>query len=858
MDRLPYDACRETYAALGFEFNGPEQSAPVLTQDRFPCIFGGERSGKSYAAEKILLPHVLALPYAKPDSFFLPSGKPRFDPRIHKPHNPHFVLYGPTYTESRIEFEYLEEDLRRLGKLIEGKTSKPKDGAWMLVTQEGVVVQTLSTEIVDSIRAINPEGVLVTEAGGHQKAAIDRIRGRVAATKGFIVYVGCLRGDSLVATSKGLLSLEEFGWVESPVGATVRGQKGFGTVEQWHHNGVFPTKRVKFAYGLELEGTLNHKVLVRSTTGGTGGLRWKQLDELAVGDRAAISLDVGLFGNNHLPLDDAYLAGLYLGDGCCEVLKGTASRGPTRKSHGRVTITCGPDETETQAFLAARGFIPQGAYHWRSSHASNAIYRAGVDLSWKAGDKELPLFIRMAERGTVAAFLSGLFDADGCAQKEGHITLSSKSRRLLEQVQSMLLNFGLLAGIAEKNQRASLGGRPMQDYAGFTLTLSAGAEFQEKIGFRLSRKAERCIAGGKRQRLRSHQAAYGFRIGGRVWGEYAFATVRAIDDGECDTFDLSVPDGRSYTANGIVVHNTLEKTQQWWKEWQLIGNRPNELGIKSYVIPSWSNRIEFPGGREDPEIKQWWASLALTDPDLPLERLAAISRPLRERVVSEATEAHILEMEIPEDARHEVWIDPGYASAYAVVFVALWERNGKPFFYCYDELYEQRQNTEQIIALCRRKPTWPKIDPGEGVIDIASKGHRDATQSALEIWEKKTEINFSKKFWHEDRQRERLQNCFRTNQIALNPRCRGFIAELGLGEPVFPEMHPWKYSTDRDGRIRSEKPIDRWNHSVKAAAYGLLHHLGQVEDKRKPSSRNRILEAARVAPRDVYKGSPWS
>ena len=68
--------------------------------------------------------------------------------------------------------------------------------------------------------------------------------------------------------------------------------------------------------------------------------------------------------------------------------------------------------------------------------------------------------------------------------------------------------------------------------------------------------------------------------------------------------------------------------------------------------------------------------------------------------------------------------------------------------------------------------------------------------------------------------------------------CRSVPA--GLGEPVFPEMHPWRYGTDRDGRIVSEKPEDKWNHSVKTVGYGLLHHLGQVEIKRKSTTWNRL------------------
>ncbi len=39
-------------------------------------------------------------------------------------------------------------------------------------------------------------------------------------------------------------------------------------------------------------------------------------------------------------------------------------------------------------------------------------------------------------------------------------------------------------------------------------------------------------------------------------------------------------------------------------------------------------------------------------------------------------------------------------------------------------------------------------------------------------------------------------------------------------------------------------PLDRWNHSAKAVAYGLLNWLGQVEWKKKPTTFNRLNKKA--------------
>ena len=471
MERLPYDLCKPTYDLIELKPHSPEQAAPLMNQDRFPAICGGERGGKSWTTAAILLPHILALPYRRQERFFTAEGRLRFNPATDKPRNPDCLLFGPTYSQPRIEFEILEKWLQRLGKVVARSTSKPSDGQWRMVSTDGVVISTWSMEDPDSIRAVDLEFAAVCEAGWAPWAGIERVQGRIAAKRGFCVYSG-----------------------------------------------------------------------------------------------------------------------------------------------------------------------------------------------------------------------------------------------------------------------------------------------------------------------------------------------------------------------------TLEESQQWWKDWLIIGKRPNNMGIVSYLIPTWSNIVEFPGGRNDPEIKRLEA---FHTEDIFMSRFGAEPRPPRYRVLKEATEECVQRVDIPDDALHEIWIDPGYASAYAVLFVAMWtDKFGIRRFHCYDELYEQNLNTVDMIELCKKKPSWPKISTG--VIDIASKGHRDATESSLEIWEKRTSITFGKRYWAEDRLIERTRSCFKVGQLTIDPACRGLLAECGIGDPVFPEMHPWRYATDRDGRIIGEKPIDRWNHSAKALGYGLLKHLGQVESKRSPTTWNRL------------------
>lgn len=308
--------------------------------------------------------------------------------------------------------------------------------------------------------------------------------------------------------------------------------------------------------------------------------------------------------------------------------------------------------------------------------------------------------------------------------------------------------------------------------------------------------------------------------------------------GACPYMGIERIRGRVTSTRGFILYGgTIEASQNWFKEWILEGQRPNNKGIVSYSIPSWTNRTQFPGGYDDEEIQSWRAFLG---EDLFLERCAAIPRPPRERVMSEAKPEHIRDdIAIPEDATHEIWVDPGFATAHAVLWVAFWNEGKRLRFHAYDEFYEQRVDTEAMIGLCEQKPNWRKIRTG--VIDTGAVGHRDATKSALEVWRNfAPQIVFAHKVWPESVQIERIQTCLRNGQFTMSPECKGLIAEFGLGEPVFPEMHPWKFQTDRDGRITSEKPKDAWNHSAKCVSYGLLNHLGQASHRREYQAKNRL------------------
>jgi stage V sporulation protein R len=161
---------------------------------------------------------------------------------------------------------------------------------------------------------------------------------------------------------------------------------------------------------------------------------------------------------------------------------------------------------------------------------------AGVDLQALAAQKRVPEKILRSPRAVISAFLSGYFDADAYAGKEG-IILSSASLELVRAVQTILLNYGILS-----TQRAQVDGCTRLEIKG-----ASAARFQEQIGFKLERK---------RQAL----AAY---VDSHHWykQEEAVDEIVSIEEGCADVFDITVDVAHAYVANGFVNHNSFWHTR---------------------------------------------------------------------------------------------------------------------------------------------------------------------------------------------------------------------------------------------------------------------------------------------------------
>jgi len=246
---------------------------------------------------------------------------------------------------------------------------------------------------------------------------------------------------------------------------------------------------------------------------------------------------------------------------------------------------------------------------------------------------------------------------------------------------------------------------------------------------------------------------------------------------------------------------------------------------QSFSLPSYSNKHLYPGGKLDPEILRL---KSMASDEFFMERIEGIPTPPQGLVFGDFRP----DIHVSNDAEWSVgepvylWMDPGYAGAYAVEVVQ--EINGQ--INVIDEIYEQGLITSEIIDIARSRPWWKDVEGG--VIDIAGYQHQ-AMSAPAEIWLAETGIYLAAQKIRINEGTERLKSFLKTDplsnapKIVFNPKCQGILSEFGsVPSPFDGQTRAYRWKMDRDGNIVGESPEDKNNHGVKAVVYGLVDKYG--------------------------------
>jgi intein/homing endonuclease len=157
----------------------------------------------------------------------------------------------------------------------------------------------------------------------------------------------------------------------------------------------------------------------------------------------------------------------------------------------------------------------------------------------------VPDAIWRSPRPVVAAFLSGLLEADGFnAYASPRVMFFSKYKKFLADVQLLLLGFGITSRAATVMKRSN-----GYEYPGHELSLRVNEAllFNERIGFISNRKRS--------------MVAYAPSTAGRRARPITLTdTVTSVEPaGVSSTYDLTVDTGAAFDANGVLTHNTADE-----------------------------------------------------------------------------------------------------------------------------------------------------------------------------------------------------------------------------------------------------------------------------------------------------------
>jgi ribonucleoside-diphosphate reductase alpha chain len=326
---------------------------------------------------------------------------------------------------------------------------------------------------------------------------------------------GCLAGNSLVLTDRGLVRLRSLG---DPNGEKwqnldlhVATDDGPRQATHFFANGAEPVVSIETSRGYRVQGTTTHRIKVVDAQ---GDWVWRRFADVRAGDRVPMMLG-GMIGEPREvtlpPLPEAYwtsdyrtsvprrmtadlaeLVGYFMGDGSLH------SRGL------RFCVTAADTDVVDRIVNLGRNlFGLEAAVAPREGYIEVALNSVRLVLWWEACgfakhspdgahrgkgyEPDIPDAVLYSNDSAVyRAFVRGLFEADGSVNN-GYASFSTVSERFSRDIQTLLLALGFVTTHkVDQPSYGHLGANPVHVIR--TLNVSAAARFLAEIGFISERK----------------------------------------------------------------------------------------------------------------------------------------------------------------------------------------------------------------------------------------------------------------------------------------------------------------------------------------------------------------------------------
>jgi len=464
---------------------------------------------------------------------------------------------------------------------------------------------------------------------------VDRCTFRVNSSTAIAIPIGCLGADTLITTENGIKTIKSA--CDENKDKTILSNGEFRQVGYFLKNGNHPVKKIRTKRGYEYVGTYNHKMkVVRDNQ-----VVWCRTDELEIGDNILIDRKPQWYTPTfNCDLNQAYCLGAMIGDGSW-----------VNKYY--LEFINVDEDIIYRVNQCFDNLVSYDNLHYYIK--GKDIVKEWLDY-WDlpvcyTQDKCLPNTILSAPKEVVASCISGLMDTDGGIQvhtaKGGttcRVSFYNTSYKLVQQLQYILLHFGIISTILHREIRYSCrtGNKCKLSYELHIFGYDNLKLFNNHIGFKLKRKQDLLdsyLNNAKRKHAINSEIipidktlladiAIKYKLGQIYSPSNIFARknitlnyltrflkrcykkcvpenelyvlktlcnadiyydkiVRIEDIEDADTYDINVPDNSEYRANGFFSHNTGEKIR---------GLRANVILADEFNCLSKSTLIETDDG----------------------------------------------------------------------------------------------------------------------------------------------------------------------------------------------------------------------------------------------------------------------
>jgi intein/homing endonuclease len=364
-------------------------------------------------------------------------------------------------------------------------------------------------------------------------------------------FCACVVGDTKISTDVGIVDIKY---------ASGAKRCESGAISRWFVREPSPVLRIKTLAGRELTATHDHPIKMADG-------RFVNMGDVVVGDvvelrppmfsseRVFVKWREPKFVEHSFEIDEDFglLLGFFMGDGCY--------------NRAMMSIACSardPDVVEVVSDLMLRYVGRSNKYEIsvRNGKAGcievrcgcvamlepltqiDAVYRNSSGLIKR--NVSVPPVIFKSPKSVVRQFLRGLFESDG-ENTAGGVRFSTNKEKFAQDVQMLLLGFGVTSTITERKRRDRV---TKKQYAWYQIyvTTAASEVFMREIGFVGARKSERTFN-------------VVHKLGRKRMPVGMTDEIISIEDaGLAETYDITVPESGVFSANGILTHNCPEDT----------------------------------------------------------------------------------------------------------------------------------------------------------------------------------------------------------------------------------------------------------------------------------------------------------